>query len=146
MPVAIPGRDPPTAPAEGALPERKRVLKLLRMLVEGIALVILAVFLLSNRDAVAVSFWPFGLLGEIALGAVILIALAVGLFAGLMLHWPYRIRAQRRARLAERRAAALQAQLDAQAPILQAPPLEGPARERSLAVPQPLGALPEQAA
>ena len=84
---------------------------------------ILAVFLLSNRDAVAVSFWPFGLLGEIALGAVILIALAVGVFAGLMLHWPHRIRAQRRARLAERRAAALQAELDARAPVaIAAPP------------------------
>jgi hypothetical protein len=75
----------------------------------------LAVFLLSNREAVALGFWPFGLLGHIALGAVILIALALGLFAGLMLHWPHRIRARRRAVLAERRAAMLQAQLDAQA-------------------------------
>jgi hypothetical protein len=74
----------------------------------------LAVFLLSNREAVALGFWPFGLLGHIALGAVILIALAIGLFAGLMLHWPHRIRARRRAVLAERRAAMLQAQLDAQ--------------------------------
>jgi hypothetical protein len=81
-------------------------------------------FLLSNRGAVAVDFWPFGLLGRIALGAVILIALAAGLFVGLMLHWPQRLRARRRARLAERRAEALQARLDAltPAPALADPP------------------------
>ncbi len=84
---------------------------------EAIALLALAVFLLSNRGAVALNFWPFGLLGQIALGAVILIALAAGIFVGLLLHWPYRLRARRRARLAERRATMLQAQLDAQTPV-----------------------------
>jgi uncharacterized integral membrane protein len=86
--------------------------------VEAIALLALAIFLLSNRGAVTLSFWPFGLLGRIALGAVILIALAIGVFAGLMLHWPHRLRAKRRARLAERRATMLQAKLDAQASMV----------------------------
>lgn len=104
-------------------------------------LIVLAVFLLSNRDAVAVSFWPFGLLGSLALGAIVLIALAVGLFIGMMLHWPHRLRASRRARAAERQAALLKAQLEAREALPAVPP-PVPAEPALPAIAPPSGPVP----
>lgn len=66
----------------------------------------LVVFVLSNRVAVQVGFWPFGVVSA-WLGPVVVIALAIGLFIGLFLalpgHWHWR----RRARAAEKRLAEL---------------------------------------
>lgn len=66
----------------------------------------LVVFLLSNRVPVLVGFWPFGVV-SFWLGPVVVLALAVGLFIGLILalpgHWQWR----RRARAAEKRLADL---------------------------------------
>lgn len=77
------------------------------------------IFLLSNRADALVSFWPFGGLGSAALGAIVLIAFGLGVFVGLMIHVPHRMRASRRARRAEREAAALRA---AQQPPVIMPP------------------------
>lgn len=66
----------------------------------------LVVFLLSNRVAVEVGLWPFGMMSA-WLGPIVVLALAVGLFVGLFIalpgHWHWR----RRARAAEKRLAEL---------------------------------------
>ncbi|MDD2876039.1 MAG: lipopolysaccharide assembly protein LapA domain-containing protein [Acidiphilium sp.] len=85
----------------------------------ALLLLVLVVFLLSNREATLVAFWPFGPLGSAALGAIVLITFALGLLAGLLLHVPFRIRAHRRARLAEKQMAAMRA---AQPPPSTLPP------------------------
>ncbi len=82
-----------------------------------IFLLVLAVFLLSNRDAATLGFWPFGYVLSLPMGAIILIVLAVGFLAGLVVHWPGRLAAQRRARRAEKRNAELEARLAAPPPL-----------------------------
>jgi uncharacterized integral membrane protein len=76
-------------------------------------LLVLVVFLLSNRDGVALGFWPFGFFVTVPLGAVVLVALAAGFFAGLLAHLPRRVSAARRARKAEKRVAELEGRLAA---------------------------------
>ncbi len=71
------------------------------------------VFLLSNRDAVALGFWPFGFVVSLPLGAVVLVVLALGFFAGLAFHLPTRMSASRRAKRAEKRNVELEARLAA---------------------------------
>lgn len=66
----------------------------------------LVVFLLSNRVAVQVGFWPFGVMSA-WLGPVVVVALAVGLFVGLFMALPGHWRWRRRARAAEKRLADL---------------------------------------
>ncbi len=72
-------------------------------------------FLLSNRDGVALGFWPFGFFVTVPLGAVVLVALVVGFVSGLVAHLPRRMSAGRRARRAERRVAELEGRLAASA-------------------------------
>ncbi|MGC9269186.1 lipopolysaccharide assembly protein LapA domain-containing protein [Acidiphilium sp.] len=69
----------------------------------------LVVFLLSNRADAVVGFWPFGTLGAAPLGAIVLVAFALGVLIGMVLLVPHRIRAHRRARTAEKQVAALRA-------------------------------------
>jgi uncharacterized integral membrane protein len=77
---------------------------------------VLVVFLLSNRGAVGLGFWPFGFVLAVPLGAVVLVALVVGFLAGMALHLPKRLGAQRRARRAEKRVAELEGKLAQPAP------------------------------
>ena len=70
-----------------------------------VTLLVLVVFLLSNRDSVGLGFWPFGFVLAVPLGAVVLVALVVGFLGGLAAHLPKRLGAQRRARRAETGAA-----------------------------------------
>ncbi len=81
-----------------------------------ITLLVLLVFLLSNRGAVALGFWPFGFVLAVPLGAVVLVALVVGFLGGLVAHLPKRLGAQRRARRAEKRVAELEGRLAQPAP------------------------------
>lgn len=74
-----------------------------------IVLIALVIFLLSNREPTIIAFWPFGTLGSAALGAVVLIAFALGMLIGMVLLIPHRMRAHRRARRAEKQVAAMQA-------------------------------------
>ncbi len=69
----------------------------------------LAVFLLSNRDAVSLGFWPFGFVLALPLGAVVLVLFVLGFLVGLLFHLPARLAATRRAKRAERRVAELEA-------------------------------------
>ena len=67
------------------------------------------IFLLSNRAAAPVSFWPFGQVAAWPLGAVVLVALVLGFLLGLAFHLPHRFALNRRAKRAEKRAAELEA-------------------------------------
>jgi uncharacterized integral membrane protein len=72
-------------------------------------LLVLVVFLLSNRAQAPVGLWPFGQVAAWPLGAVVLVALVLGFLAGLAFHLPHRFALNRRARRAEKRAAELEA-------------------------------------
>ncbi len=67
------------------------------------------VFLLSNRGAVDIGFWPFGLIAVWPLGAVVLAVLVLGFLLGLAFHLPHRFASNRRAKRAETRVAELEA-------------------------------------
>jgi uncharacterized integral membrane protein len=73
----------------------------------------MVVFLLSNRDAVPLGLWPFGLFIALPLGAVVVAALLLGFLAGLAAHLPKRFGAQRRAKRAEKRVAELEGRIAA---------------------------------
>ncbi len=89
-------------------------------------LLVLVVFLLSNRDPVALGFWPFGLVLSVPLGAVVLVAVVAGFLGGLAAHLPKRLGAQRRARRAEKRVAELEGKLVQ--PINDVPRIAAPVR------------------
>ncbi len=74
-------------------------------------LVILVVFLLSNRSAVPLGFWPFPLVMTAPLGAVVLVVLFAGFLGGFAAALPKRYGAQRRAKRAEKRVAELEGRL-----------------------------------
>ena len=95
-----------------------------------VLLLALVIFLLSNRASVALSFWPFGVLGAPPMGAVVIAAAALGFLAGLAAHFPKRLAATRRVRQAEKRAAELEARLGAAA---------APDRAFSTPLPNPSG-------
>jgi uncharacterized integral membrane protein len=73
-----------------------------------LVLLVLVVFLLSNRDPVALTYWPFGMVLTVPIGAVVLVTLVIGFFAGLLAHLPKRLGAHRRAKRAEKRVAELE--------------------------------------
>jgi uncharacterized integral membrane protein len=79
------------------------------LLVGIILILVLAVFLLSNRESVPVGYWPFGLVLGVPLGGITLGALAVGFLLGLVFHLPRRLAVGARARRAERRVQELEA-------------------------------------
>ncbi len=66
---------------------------------------------MSNRDAVALGFWPFGFVVSLPLGAVVIAVLILGFVTGLLFHLPGRMTAQRRAKRAEKRNAELESRL-----------------------------------
>jgi len=72
---------------------------------------VLVIFLLSNRDPVGLQFWPFGFVLALPLGAVVLAVLILGFLLGLIFHLPRRLAAGRRAKRAEKRNAELEARL-----------------------------------
>jgi len=76
-------------------------------------LLVLVVFLLSNRDAAMLNFWPFGFVVALPLGAVVIAALVLGFLGGLAAHLPKRFAAHRRASKAEKRASELEGRLAA---------------------------------
>ena len=76
----------------------------------------LVIFLLSNRGSEDLSFWPFGFLATLPIGAVMIAVLVIGFLGGLAAHIPKRYGARRRLKKAEKRIAELEARLAAQAP------------------------------
>ncbi len=73
-----------------------------------LVILVLMVFVLSNRVPVALALWPFGLVVSLWLGPVVLGALVAGFLLGMVFHLPARFAAHRRARRAEKRVAELE--------------------------------------
>jgi uncharacterized integral membrane protein len=78
-----------------------------------VLVILLAVFLLSNRETVPVTYWPFGLVVGLPLGGIGLGALVLGFILGMVFHLPRRLSAGARARRAEKRVQELEARLSA---------------------------------
>jgi uncharacterized integral membrane protein len=76
-----------------------------------LVVLLLAIFLLSNRETVPVTYWPFGLVVGLPLGGIGLGALLIGFLLGLVFHLPRRMAAGSRARRAEKRVQELEARL-----------------------------------
>lgn len=74
-------------------------------------ILLLVIFLLSNRLPVEIVFWPFGPVASLPFGAVVLVVLVLGFVLGLLFHLPARFAASRRAKRAEKRAAELEARV-----------------------------------
>lgn len=85
---------------------RSKKLKSLNFIIGFLVILVLVVFVLSNRVPVLIGLWPFGAMSA-WLGPVVVIALAVGLFVGLFLALPGYWHWRRRARAAEKRLAEL---------------------------------------
>ncbi|OYV33684.1 MAG: hypothetical protein B7Z81_11025 [Acidocella sp. 20-61-6] len=83
-------------------------MRFIRAIIGFLIILALVIFLLSNRGAVDLGYWPFGFVVAVPLGAIVLVALILGVLLGLLLHLPRRLAAQRRARRAEKRAAELE--------------------------------------
>jgi uncharacterized integral membrane protein len=80
-----------------------------------LAILLLVVFVLSNRVPVLLGMWPFGT-ATVWLGPVMVGALAVGVLLGLLAHLPTHISLRRRARNAEKRVAQLTSPQDSAKP------------------------------
>ena len=85
----------------------KSIGRLILQLLLGALIVLIAVFAVSNRVPVTVSFWPFFSDEQVPLYIAILGAAAVGLVAGGAICWLGKGRLWLRARSSERRAARL---------------------------------------
>lgn len=74
-------------------------------------LMLLVLFALSNREAVALRLWPFDLSLVAPIGVAMLVLAAVGFLLGAFVAWAGSLGARRRARRIERAAKALEAEL-----------------------------------
>ena len=88
----------------------------MRLLIAVPFLMVLVIFVLSNREPVTVGFWPTDARLDMPLSVALLIAAAVALLIGAFMVWISELRQRRRARHAE----AAVRQLEAQVQELQA--------------------------
>ena len=88
----------------------------MRLLIAVPFLMVLVIFVLSNREPVTVGFWPTDARWDMPLSVALLIAAAVALLIGAVMVWISELRQRRRARHAE----AAVRQLEAQVQELQA--------------------------
>ncbi len=91
-------------------------------------LLLLVVFVLSNREPVAIGFWPTDVRWDVPLSLAILIAAAVALLFGAAMVWMSELGQRRRARRAEAAVRLLEEQVQ-----------ELKARLRPPAMPPPVG-------
>jgi uncharacterized integral membrane protein len=88
-------------------------MRVLYWIVLALAALALALFAASNREAVAVGFWPFGLAVELPLYLAILLTFFAGLLCGALAAWVGGRHWRREARQRRRRMTALESELDA---------------------------------
>jgi putative membrane protein len=100
---------------------------LFRIFVLIVALV-LALFAVSNREAVSLGFWPVPFLVEVPLYVALLAALAIGFLIGELAAWIAGRRWRREARRHARRIAALEGELRATQAQLVGPAERAPSR------------------
>lgn len=85
--------------------------RVLRWLVIGIFLLLLVVFMLSNREHVALTFWPTDYAWDVPVSLAILIAMGLAFLVGGLLAWASSLNQRRRARRAEHAVRLLEAQV-----------------------------------
>jgi lipopolysaccharide assembly protein A len=73
----------------------------MRWLIAAPFLLVLVIFVLSNRAPVAIGFWPTDLSWDVPLSIAVLIAAALAFLFGALLVWMTELRQRRRARRAE---------------------------------------------
>ena len=76
-------------------------------------LLVLLLFTLSNTAPVQLGFWPTDYTITLPLSVALIVGMGLAFLLGGLSVWPGSLRQRRRARLAERQVALLQAQLDA---------------------------------
>ena len=89
---------------------------------------VLALFAVSNREAVSLGFWPVPFLVEVPLYIALLAALAIGFLAGQFAAWFAGRRRRREARRHARRIAVLEGELRATQAQLVGPTERAPSR------------------
>ena len=104
-------------------------MKILYWIVLALVALALALFAASNREAVSLGFWPFGMALELPLYLAILLTFFVGVLCGAVSAWVGGRHWRRAARQRQRRIAALESELEATQAQLAGPrlPLPGPA-------------------
>jgi uncharacterized integral membrane protein len=88
-----------------------KVMRMVRMIPALIVILILAIFALSNRQAVTIGFWPTDYTVQVPLAVAILVGMAAAFFLGAAIVWVDHIGLGRRARRAEASLRRLKAQL-----------------------------------
>ena len=88
-------------------------MRVLYWIVVALAGLALALFAASNREAVALGFWPFGLALELPLYLAILLTFFAGVLCGALAAWVGGRHWRREARQRRRRVNALESELDA---------------------------------
>ncbi len=88
---------------------------MLRVLLLLPFLIVLVAFALSNQQTVTLGIWPTDLTVDVPLSLSVLIAAGVFFFLGALFVWFGSVAARSRAARAERKAAALEAELKARA-------------------------------
>jgi lipopolysaccharide assembly protein A len=105
-----------------------RIWRLLRLLVAAIFLLVLVVFALSNRQPVAIGFWPTDLRWDVPLSIAVLVAAAVALLLGAAMVWISELGQRRRARRAEATVRLLEEQVQELKARLQPMPMPPPGK------------------
>ena len=86
-------------------------MKIFRWLITALIALVLIVFAVSNRESVAISYWPLSFMVEAPLYLVVLLALLVGFLFGELVAWMNGRRWRREARLRGRRLEVLEREL-----------------------------------
>lgn len=89
-------------------------MKFLWWIVLALVALVLILFAVSNREAVAVGLWPLPSVIQLPLYLVVLGTLVIGFFAGQLVTWVGGWRWRREARRSRERIATLERELDAE--------------------------------
>jgi lipopolysaccharide assembly protein A len=83
----------------------------MRLIIALPFLLVLVIFVLSNREPVTIGFWPMEARWDMPVSVVLLIAAAIALVVGAFMVWISELRQRRRAHHAEAEARRLKAQV-----------------------------------
>jgi lipopolysaccharide assembly protein A len=89
-------------------------------------LLLLVIFVLSNRTPVAIGFWPTDLSWDVPLSIAVLVTAALAFLFGALLVWITELRQRRRARRAEAALRLLEEQVRELKARLSPPPIPPP--------------------
>jgi lipopolysaccharide assembly protein A len=98
----------------------------MRLLIAAPFLLLLVLFVLSNRGPVAIGLWPTDYSWEVPLSVALLVAAAIAFLFGALLVWITELNQRRRARRAEAMVLLLEEQVRELKTRLASPPLMPP--------------------